>query len=358
MNPDRILQLRMERQHLLAPAAGDEYDELFRTMSPVHTLYWTEPGAPPVLYRRAAFDDLAYNDRRRASRQILKGRYQNGSVGYVDNRDLELYASAYRKDIPSLNFEELALLELLTQEGPLTIGGIKDITGLKVKNITPVLHKLQQAFLVFEDQIDSEWDRAWYTFASEFSDVDTHKYDRADAIAQIVRRFLPLAVCVEANAVKSFYSFTAKDTRLALDTLRETGFAKEIVINGKPHYFRREDAETLSMPKADVLPGVFLLHRSDFWVKSEEYALKKRFVYDGVGADVLYYIVVDSAIRGAVFGRFKFGPHVIEDVRTDLDETQKKARGNEILRAVYDVFDPETSPAARYEGTPTVDGYV
>jgi hypothetical protein len=34
----------------------------------------------------------------------------------------------------------------------LTIQQIKEDTGLLVKEITPVLHRLQEAFLVYEDQ--------------------------------------------------------------------------------------------------------------------------------------------------------------------------------------------------------------
>lgn len=32
-------------------------------------------------------------------------------------------------------------------------------TGMLVKEITPVLHRLQEAFLIYEDQYDGEWDR-------------------------------------------------------------------------------------------------------------------------------------------------------------------------------------------------------
>ena len=38
-----------------------------------------------------------------------------------------------------------------------------------VKEITPVLHRLQEAFLVYEDQYDGEWDRSWYRFGGDFS---------------------------------------------------------------------------------------------------------------------------------------------------------------------------------------------
>lgn len=48
-------------------------------------------------------------------------------------------------------------------------------------------------------------------------------------------------------------------------------------------------------------------------------------------------------------GRFKFGPHVIEDVLLDVPAHD---RAYEILEAVYDVFDRDTSPVRMFEGMP------
>ena len=51
---------------------------------------------------------------------------------------------------------------------------MKRMTGLLVKQITPALHRLQEAFLVFEDQFDGEWDRGWYLFDEMFPE-DVYK---------------------------------------------------------------------------------------------------------------------------------------------------------------------------------------
>lgn len=350
MDISQIKGLRMQRQALITPLSVDGYDELFRAMSPVHTLYWTEPGAPPVLQRRAAFDDLAYNDARRGERKILKGRYQNGSVGYVDRRDLELYACAYVKPIDAFKFEEMNLLELLHREGAVTIGQIKQVTGMLVKKITPVLHRLQQAFLVFEDQTGTENDRLWYVFESAFPEVDLHKYTRVEAIAKIILRFLPLNGAADAEGIKSFYGFNAKDVKQALDLLSETGAVATVPSEYGLRYCLSGDAALLDSPSSEYTDGVFLLHRSDFWVKSEEHRLKEQ--YRREGSDVLYYIVIDGEINGAVMGRFKFGPHRLDDVLVNLPEIEKTARREEILEAVYAIFDRGLSPVQRYDGEP------
>ena len=48
------------------------------------------------------------------------------------------------------------LLERIEMFGPYTIGQLKEESGLLVKEITPALHRLQEAFLIYEDQYDGE----------------------------------------------------------------------------------------------------------------------------------------------------------------------------------------------------------
>lgn len=74
------------------------------------------------------------------------------------------------------------ILALIDREGPLNIGLIKEMTGLLVKQITPALHKLQESFVLFEDQFDGEWDREWYRFEEMFPDVDVQHFTREEAL--------------------------------------------------------------------------------------------------------------------------------------------------------------------------------
>lgn len=133
---ENVLALRMQRQYFDRPAGPEAYDDFFRDVSPVPTVGWCEPGLPPTLPPHAGFDDGLYNGQRRAKRQILKGRF-GGKVAYVTRDDLELYACLYRKPLPAMTYEQERMLELLSREGPLNIGSIKELTGLLVKQITP-----------------------------------------------------------------------------------------------------------------------------------------------------------------------------------------------------------------------------
>lgn len=107
-----------------------------------------------------------------AAANCSRAGFRGGNLGWVDRRDWELYAGLYRKPLERFSDRQRAVLELLEREGPLNIQLIKEATGMLVKEITPVLHRLQEAFLVYEDQYDGEWDRSWYRFEEMFPETD------------------------------------------------------------------------------------------------------------------------------------------------------------------------------------------
>ena len=102
------------------------YEALYRDLQPGLNVYWCGFGQPPTLSFRAAFDDLSYNRERQRRRELLKGRFQGGNLGWVDRRDWELYAGLYRKPLERFSDRQRAVLELLEREGPLNIQLIKD----------------------------------------------------------------------------------------------------------------------------------------------------------------------------------------------------------------------------------------
>ena len=159
MYDEKVRALRMERQHLLTPANETEYDALYRDLQPGQNVYWNGFGQPPTLSFRADFDDLAYNKSRQLRRELIKGRFAGGNLGWILPEDLELFAALYRKPLKNATMTQQMLLERIEMSGPYTIGQLKEESGLLVKEITPALHRLQEAFLIYEDQYDGEWDR-------------------------------------------------------------------------------------------------------------------------------------------------------------------------------------------------------
>lgn len=343
-----MIALRMKRQCLVTPSGEAAYDSLFNLMSPVSTTYWCEPGNPPTLPLHVDFNDFAYNSERRSRRDILKGRFGGGSIAYVTKEDLEVFACLYKKEISRPSSTQFELLDLLEHEGPMNIGLMKEITGMLVKDITPALHKLQEAFLIYEDQIDNEGDRGWYLFESEFPEVDLNKYSKTLALQLVIPRFAYLCVFFDEAMLKSYYKLPQKLLKESLSNLIDGGIVRAVTLEGKNGYMLCEDYnKLLDETIENIIPSVLLLQRNDFFVKSQVEELKVRFTSQW---DTLYYLLIDGIVQGAVMGRFKFGPHVIEDIVLDLSEVDKECRKNEIIEAVQEIFNPITSPIKRYDG--------
>ena len=345
ISKSNIAALRMERQHLTRKANETEYIALYRDLQPGLNVYWNGFGDPPSLTYRADFDDIEYNRERRRSRALIKGRFAGGNLGWIVPEDLELFAAAYIKPLNKPTSKHLALLELIERE-PLTIRQMKEETGMPVKEITPVLHRLQEAFLIYEDQYDGEWDRGWHAFPDMFPDVDLRKYTRHDALKVLLGRFAYRMVCFDAKMAKSFYRLPERDIKSAAGELVDSG-----VLTETGHgYMLRDNQNLLGAYVAETLKCAYAMHRNDILVKSNEHWLKERFTHSY--PDTLYYILIDGDFRGAAVGKFRYTPEA-EDVILDLPEEEAAARKDEILRAVHALYG-EDNQIKRYRGVSSV----
>ena len=149
--------------------------------------WFSRPGSPPVLVHRTTFRDSDEANRLRADRVVLKGRFLDGTIGYVLAKDLALYANAFCRPLPRLSHEQQIVLDTVAHQGPLTPRQIKVETGLLNKKIMPALHRLQEAFIVYEDQVDADWERGWYDFAAEWPEIEVDEPHRESASAAVCR---------------------------------------------------------------------------------------------------------------------------------------------------------------------------
>lgn len=330
----KTIALRMERQFLTKKANEDEYLTLYRDMQPGLNVYWNGFGQPPELSFRADFDDKEFNRDRQETRELVKLRLAGGNLGWIVEEDIELFAALYRKKLkPDENVE--MILNLIRQLGPLNIQQIKEETGLLVKAITPALHKLQEAFLLYEDQYDGEWDRSWCRFEEMFPDVDLDRYTRHEALKIVLQRFAYRHVEFDAEMAKSYYRLPAKEVKAAINELLEEG----ILIESNGGYMLREDREILNAYVPQPMRFVYTVHRNDFLYKSNEHILKEKFKplcenleYDH---EPLQYLLIDGEFRGASVGHFRNGPYDLNDVVCDLPDVQE--RREEILDAIQTV---------------------
>ncbi|MCL1787246.1 MAG: hypothetical protein FWG38_04605 [Defluviitaleaceae bacterium] len=342
MDHSKITALRMQRQHLTHPANEAEYIPLYRDLQPGQNVYWYGFGQPPSLTYRATFDDIAYNRKRQYTHALLKGRFTGGNLGWIVPDDLALFAGAFRKPLTKPKASQTTLLELIERE-PLTIQQIKEETGWLVKEITPILHRLQEAFLIYEDQFDGEWDRGWHGFSSMFPDVDVTQYPRHDALMILLQRFAYRQVAFDVKMAKSFYKLPEKDITKAIDALTAAG----ILTAYGNSYMLETDRDFLKTYNPPPLHFVLAMQRNDFLVKSNDYWLKEKFAHPY--PDTLCYIMVDGIFCGAVAGKFRYSPAEVEDVMVDLPPKEAAARKNEILQAVRGLFGEE-NPIKRYMG--------
>ena len=340
MNNKNIISLRMERQFLINRANEAEYLALYRDTQPGQNVYWHGFGDPPSISFRAAFDDMEFNRERQRTRTLVKGRFQGGNLGWIESRDMELFACMCQMPLERANEAQITLLELIQRDGPLNIQVMKEMTGMLVKKITPVLHRLQTAFLIYEDQYDGEWDRGWYNFSEMFPNVNLDRYSKVEAIKIILQRFSYRHVWFNFDMAKSFYKLPGKDIKSAIAELTE----KNILVSYDDGYMLKTDYEILNNRDFEAVQSIFVMHRNDFLVKSNEYWLKEKYTHPDY--DILQYILVDGEFKGAVMGHFKYGPYIIEDVVVDEGILQR----DEIIEAVYGVNGRDGSPIKRYCG--------
>lgn len=284
MYDEKIRALRMERQHLLTPANETEYDALYRDLQPGQNVYWNGFGQPPTLSFRADFDDLAYNKSRQFRRELIKGRFAGGNLGWILPEDLELFAALYRKPLKNATMTQQMLLERIEMSGPYTIGQLKEESGLLVKEITPALHRF-----------------VWFTPAM----------------------------------AKSFYKLPEKEIKLAIAGL----VSEDVLVESDGGYLLKEDAETLKTYTAPEFHSVYALHRNDPLYKAFEPALKSlaKSLTEGLpyDCDPLQYLLIDGVFHGAVVGHFRNGPYDLNDVR--IDDASLLSRKEEIIAAVQTV---------------------
>ena len=323
MENQAISALRMERQCLMRQASSAVYDALFRDMQPGYNVYWNGFGDPPSLMHRANFDDLEYNRRRQADHALLKLRLGGGNLGWIVPADLELFAGLYRKPLANPTPAQTTILTLIERQGPMTIQQIKEETGFLVKEITPILHRLQEAFSIYEDQYDGEWDRGWYRFGDMFPDANTERFTRIEALKAILPRFAYRCVQFDTKMAKSYYKLPEKDIKAAIALLLADGTLAE----ADGGYMLKTD---IGVTAEAMRPSVFVIHKNDFLYRAHEHLLKEP--WKRAGFETLYYVLVDGEFHGAAYGKFRYGPPDFDDLAVNLPEAE--ARRDEIIKAV------------------------
>jgi hypothetical protein len=348
LDKNKTTYLMMVRQNLIKHQNNLEYEKMFRMMSPVPTLFWTEPGEPPLIQHRFDIDDKTLNNYNRANRNIIKGRFRGGNVGYVYHDEFPLFMAAYKKEIKRFNEIDEIVLRTIRHEGAMNIQMIKEITGLLSKQISPSLQKMQKAFILYEDQVDKDNDRAWYILEEEFYDMEIDKYSKEKAIEEVILRFCYLNVVIDENMVKSFTKFANKDIKNAINSLLDKGKLEKVCIEDRVGYILCDDIDVVQNISDDIPDDIFIMDLNDYLVRSYEHDLKARF--GDKKYRTIHYILKKGEFIGAILGYFRYVDNELEDVQIDLPDELRKRYKDAIIKSIHKVYDKEKSPVIRYCG--------
>lgn len=341
-----ILAHRLERQALDPPLAEtSRYQGLVAALQPVSPVFFSRPGSPPRLVHRTTFDEAALADDWRAARLLVKGRFWGGNIGYVLAEELGLYAAAFRRPLPRLLPVHERILQTLKYEGPLSPRQLAAESGVRHKELMPALHRLQQAFLVCEEQEDESWERPFGLFTSEWPDLDLERCSLEQAAAEVLARLVYSQVWLSSAQVRDWCQWPAARVGRVLQALEEAGRLRRCQAGKWGEGWMRAEDHDLA-PRVPG-PGVFMLHKADPLVKTHQRQLKEQF-----HGEVLQYLLVDGQFRGAVCGHWRIGPHDVEDIALDLPPRQRQARREAVLAAVAAHYRPPHSQIRRYAGEP------
>lgn len=345
MKKESILSHRLRRHGLLSPARDEkEYIDLVRRLQPVTPVARDMPGAPPRLMHRCRGDDRPLADGLRGRQELLKGRFSSGRIGYVLAADFELYAAAFRRPLKSLNSVQDRVLQALGYHDGLSPRQLRLETELQHKKLMPALHRLQEAFLVFEDQSDSGWDRLWSLPGSAHPEVDLDRQSWEEAAMAVIRRFLQSHVFATFQQLKSWSGFTARGLATVLAQLEGEGLAP-VQVEGMGEGWTCVEDRGLEPARMDE--SVFLLHQGDPMVLPHTAELKERFE----GLEVLAYLLIDGELTGAVCGHWRIGPHDVEDIVLTLPRRERMRRKDEVVKEVGRFYHPPGHRILRYGGT-------
>lgn len=320
------------------------YPELFRLLQPVSCIHFTRPGDPPSLSPRCSYDDRITNDMLRTTRELVKGRFIGGNIGYVFADDLEMYANTFCKPLDKMNDNQRLVLNIIRSCGPLTPRMLKEESGLLNKELMPVLHRLQKAFLVFEDQSDSDWERPWSLFEEEWPDLEIGPILREETTCRVIERFLHAHVFATLKELRDWSQLPARFLKAIMQQLLESERIRSVNIEDLGNGFMLPEDEQLEAPK--LPPSVFMLHKADPLVKAHTTELKALFGK----METLQYLLIDGEFKGAVLGHWRIGPHDVDDVCLLLPENECADRKEEIISVIKKTYHAPNSQIVLYCG--------
>ncbi len=257
--------------------------------------------------------------------------------------DLEVHAVVFRKMPARWTPVESEVLSAVRELGPITPRLLKEETGILAKKVGPALAKLQRAFLVFEDQTETNWERGWSTFSSAFPDLDLDTTDRDEAARRVFTTFFRANIFATLEQVRDWSQLPIRDSKTWIEGLVESGAIETASIDGLGEGWILAGFKP---SKGSGRNSIHMLHLQDGLVRTHRTELKRRFA----GLEILQYLLIDGQFSGAVTGHWRIGPHDVDDIVLELPKKERTRRKKEILKEVASTYSGERHRILRYDG--------
>lgn len=162
------------------------------------------------------------------------------------------------------------------------------------------------------------------------------------AAEEVIRRFFHPMVFATFDQVKDWACWSASKIKTLLARLGDEGRILPIEVKGMG------EGWVLERPDYDpeIAQVTWLIHRVDYLAYTYSGELKARYK----NLEVLQYLLIDGAFKGAVLGHWRIRPHDVDDVVVELSKKARGLRRAEILKAVRMVYSGENHEVVCYDG--------
>src|SRR5207253_2320438 len=200
----------------------------FRSIETVDDFFDTFLEAGMVLDIRNHPSRFDYGEwmRRRASGDVLEGRFLNGRVRYVRAADVPLFLSAFPRS--PLTELESKVLEVIRGSDGIDIWGISSKVRQEKEQVKEALDKLDyDVYVIRKFQGDGWQARNLYVA------FDPPAKPTKDAFETLVKRFLAAYGPVPFSGIREWARFEWDELERLMDRLEEQGVVSRILVTGK-----------------------------------------------------------------------------------------------------------------------------
>lgn len=149
------------------------------------------------------------------------------------------------------------ILFLIKRSGGISKEQLKDELDYPNGEISKALISLQEAFLVYEDQIDTDWDTGWFNFETEWFELKHEVNQHVHHLSMVLLNYLDAMVFATFTQIKDWSELSVKELKQALEKLVNDGEIHTIAIDELGEgYIRKSDL--LGFEEVKDLNNVFV----------------------------------------------------------------------------------------------------